>query len=307
MNDILLPLADAGTGNVPTRIYSFWHSGENAAPPVVRLCWNRWRQLNPEYQLTVLDASMADGVLKGLDICFSSMSIQAYSDILRVMLLQQGGIWIDATVFPVLPLRNWIGQDLRFQAFTAPGGDRMLSSWFLAAETRSPLIADLLRRIEAYWAPQGMLCRLFEGPALVSNHRIATRVRKRLCRSLGPHRHLKGPAYFGISSQTQAFDPAILDTVGDKADSRWKGDYPYFWFHYMINAALADSAELSDYIDTMPRYSADNAHAVQRALIDSSALDDKTLLRLARLSPVQKLRWQSDFPLERCRQLDSLL
>lgn len=292
---------------VPQRLYLFWNAGEAAAPPVVQLCIARWRRLNPEYQVIVLDAGGANRALARLDICFSGLSIQAYSDILRVTLLEQGGLWADATVFPVIPLRDWITPDTRFMAFAAPGGDRALSSWFLAAEPNSPLITELLARIRTYWAPQGRLCRCLESPMLISDFSRMTKLRKRVCRALGPHRLHKDMAHFGISDRLDAFDPVFARIVDTEAFTRWKDAYPYFWFHYMINAALARSQTLRDYVAPCQAFLADRAHGLQRALDSGEALSDAALMELAKQSPVQKLRWHKGFAWQRCVDLDGML
>jgi hypothetical protein len=65
-----------------------------------------------------------------------------------------GGIWTDASVLPIGPLRAWLPELLApsgFFAFSAPGPDRLLSSWFIAAERGNPAVLAWRDAVDAYW------------------------------------------------------------------------------------------------------------------------------------------------------------
>lgn len=81
---------------VPRKIYLCWWQGLDTAPAIVRRCIDEWRRLHPEWEVIILDRSAALKVLDGFPIDLSSFyQIQAVSDILRVKLLLDGGIWAD--------------------------------------------------------------------------------------------------------------------------------------------------------------------------------------------------------------------
>src|ERR1700757_4272381 len=93
--------------SVPRVIYSAWLQGAARAPAIVQLCFTRWARLNPAYQLRVLEASDAAALLMAHNI--PPVPAQALSDIIRIkLLLEHGGIWVDATLFPVVPLDAWL-------------------------------------------------------------------------------------------------------------------------------------------------------------------------------------------------------
>lgn len=136
--------------SVPRVIYSAWLQGAAQAPAVVQSCFQRWARLNPEYQLHVLEASDAATLLAAHH--FPPVPPQALSDILRVkLLLEQGGIWVDAALFPVAPLQDWLPAGAEFFAFARPGPDRPISSWFLAAAPGHVIMQKLWAEILRFW------------------------------------------------------------------------------------------------------------------------------------------------------------
>lgn len=125
-------------------VWGYWDDGEANAPEVVRLCFSRWRQLNPEYSVRILSRADLDEVFRG-GHQFAALPVAAFSDLLRIHLLATfGGVWTDATVLPLVPLSLWLPAALRpgFFAFSQ-GRDLMVqnpaihatvASWFLAAQ-----------------------------------------------------------------------------------------------------------------------------------------------------------------------------
>jgi hypothetical protein len=73
------------------------------------------------------------------------------------LLLEGGGVRVDASLFPVRPFDDWLGEALTesgFFAFERPGPDRPISSWFLVAAPRNPIF-------QAWWTE---LCRFWARP-----------------------------------------------------------------------------------------------------------------------------------------------
>jgi hypothetical protein len=80
---------------------------------------------------------------------------EALSDVIRLELLARfGGVWADATTYCLAALDGWLepAAPQGFFAFDRPGPDRMLSSWFLAAQPASPVILRWRALAEKYWA-----------------------------------------------------------------------------------------------------------------------------------------------------------
>ena len=70
-----------------------------------------------------------------------------------------GGVWVDASVVPVKPLSQWLGDALTeagFFAFERPGPDRPISSWFLAATPRNLIFRE-------WWKRSASVCKSARG------------------------------------------------------------------------------------------------------------------------------------------------
>lgn len=147
---------------IPKRIWLYWDTGEATAPPVVTACIDSWRRLNPGWEVTVLDG---DSLAARDDIPGkpAEMTVQAYSDLVRLRLLRRyGGVWADATVMCLEPLDHWLpplaaGGFFAYlwtdtdKWFVLPNVHRILTSWFLVSEPEGAVIAPWEERSYAYW------------------------------------------------------------------------------------------------------------------------------------------------------------
>ncbi len=144
---------------VPKRIYGLWMQGEENAPELVKCNWQRWKRLNPEYELIILDKESSLTYLTDFPFDVSTLPMQAYSDILRLTLLMRyGGIWTDATVFPVKPLSQWLPEAMGENSFFAQAysedflkPQRPIGPWFLAATVDSLIMKKWYDLTCAYW------------------------------------------------------------------------------------------------------------------------------------------------------------
>ena len=127
----------------PRHIYAYWDSGLESAPAICQFCVDSWRQMNPTWEVTVLDRASADAVM-GPAIAGRQSSPNHYSDMLRMKLLRtRGGVWVDATLLCTRPLDDWLPMILNqtpFFAFSLPYGDRVISSWFLVSSKKSKIL-----------------------------------------------------------------------------------------------------------------------------------------------------------------------
>jgi hypothetical protein len=138
---------------VPRLLWSYWKQGEDAAPDLVKHCIDSWRILNPGWDVRILDPTSVPHFTP-MDGVPESMRVQHYADVLRLRLLDEyGGVWVDATTRCAKPLDHWLPPLMQsgFFAFSRPGPDREIASWFLASEPGGTLIRAWRRAADAYW------------------------------------------------------------------------------------------------------------------------------------------------------------
>ncbi len=105
-----------------------------------------WGELNPDYDLRLIEESEAAALLARLGVAQRRITPQVKADLLRSQMLKEhGGVWVDATLLPSKPLSAWLEGDLMqagFFAFRSHGDpDLVLQNWFLSAEPGNPLMA----------------------------------------------------------------------------------------------------------------------------------------------------------------------
>lgn len=140
---------------LPKHVWMYWHDGWDAAPAVAKLCLASWRLRNPQYEVHALDhASLAQFLSNPPTQAYSS-KLNGLANRVRLKLLRtHGGVWADATLFCGQKLDAWLPMLMppsRFFAFSAPGADRIVATWFLASLARAPLIKAWERMFSAYF------------------------------------------------------------------------------------------------------------------------------------------------------------
>jgi hypothetical protein len=184
----------------------------------------------------------------------ASIPVQALSDIFRArLLLEEGGIWVDATVYPSYPLRQWLPEAIAgtgFFAFSSPGADRLISSWFLAASPGHLLM-------QAWWRE---ICRFWSAPRSMTN-------------------------YSG-----KMIPPDPLATVS--AAGNTPGAYPYFWFHYLFHYALETNPDCKAAWDDCKKLAAIPATLLQQLVRTNRNPTAHEIMEATQCAPVQKLDWR---------------
>jgi hypothetical protein len=136
---------------LPRTIWSLWFQGWENAPPLVQACWASWQNHNQDWTLNALTR---ESLPTFLDDYPQLDPVEVASDLIRMELLQRfGGIWVDSTTYCLRPLDEWIHHAVSsgFFAFNRPGPDRMLASWFLAAQLGCRIIDIWHNDTLAYW------------------------------------------------------------------------------------------------------------------------------------------------------------
>ena len=135
-----------------------WLQGRDQAPELVDACMRTWRRHNPDWELRLLaehDLPTLIGDDPGMRaVAGKQLPPEALSDVVRLaLLLRYGGVWADATTYCLRPLDDWLPPMLAsgFFAFTNVSPDRMIASWFLAAEPGNRLLAIWQAYVVAYW------------------------------------------------------------------------------------------------------------------------------------------------------------
>ena len=137
------------------KIFIYWEQGWNEAPTVCKYCLESWKLYNVDWKIIELDKN---NLFEYLDISYEKQfqniqPVQMRSDIIRINLLKKyGGIWVDATTFCTTPLNSWILKQKTFFAFSSPGKDRMISSWFMTNVYKNSFIINkFCDDVNSYW------------------------------------------------------------------------------------------------------------------------------------------------------------
>ena len=140
---------------LPKTIWIYWGQGEDNAPHIVKRSIESWRNRNPRWDVKVLDEKSVAQFVDMSD-CPAFLGHRLFSDLLRLRLLEvHGGVWADATVFCHRPLDDWLALQATagFFCFVEPGPDRLVETWFIAAQKGNFLAAGWARALSDAYRP----------------------------------------------------------------------------------------------------------------------------------------------------------
>jgi mannosyltransferase OCH1-like enzyme len=227
--------------NIAKKIWFLWFQGIESAPEIVKQCLESWIRKNPEWEVIVLDSHNLN---KYIQIEFppeviNRLSSNHLSNMIRLQLLREyGGVWVDATLYCMKSLDDWLWQQVvsGFFAFRDPGKDRELSNWFMASQAQSVLIKNMTDAYRAYWIENE-----FVKPT-VWKHRWVVVLSFLFNRHKYTTRYWKHP-----------FVTKLLKV------------YPYFIFHYIFNHLVRSEKSCKLIWKQTPKISADGPHRIQSA------------------------------------------
>lgn len=254
-------------------IWIYWHQGEDKAPPLVRSCIASWRQRNPDWRVRVVDADTLheySNLVERIDLRRDDLTLQLASDLIRIDLLaRHGGVWADASVYCARPLDEWLPDAMNssgFFAFHHPKPDRLLASWFLAAERENPLVSEVRNRMLVYF----------------SNYRFPRQKRR------------SGKLTYNLLKFVLGITPFTTRAWFSPWLTRFTGIYPYFAVHYTFAAAIHDDESLATIWQRVKPMSADLPHRLKHARKAGEASAELVRFAVSGEAPVHKLLWQAD-------------
>lgn len=151
---------------MPKTIWMFWLQGWDKATELSKICLQSWIDLNPTWNVVALSKDNIQDYLDLSEITdnfYTKSPISCTVDIINIALLKKyGGIWIDSTVLCLKPLDTWIYDWMTSGIFTykfdpLPPKDeltnknRLLSTWFIAANKESYIIDKWYQEYIQYW------------------------------------------------------------------------------------------------------------------------------------------------------------
>lgn len=160
------PLDEAQQANEPTRIiWVCWLQGMEEAPEIVKQCVASVKRFMPDYEVRVLTAdNIFDVVTLPEHIVRKykngTITFTHFSDILRTALLvQHGGIWLDATVLltGALPAEMTDASFFFLQKSVLSSTPHAGSSWFIAAHKGNAVLQRVSDVLCAYWKRENIL------------------------------------------------------------------------------------------------------------------------------------------------------
>lgn len=141
------------------RIWSAWLQGRKNAPRHVQQIFDLWERLNPDCNVKILEQEDVDAILSRLKVNTINMTPQVKTNMARLHLISTlGGVWVDATLLPTMPLMSWLTPQLRsngFFAFRSTGEPELiLQNWFLYSEKDNYFVENWLSSYCDYFKVQ---------------------------------------------------------------------------------------------------------------------------------------------------------
>lgn len=250
-----------------SQIWTYWEQGWQNAPTHVQECVASWEIQNPTFQVNRLSAANIDDFLKFTDAekqLLSKLRVQTKSDVYRLMLLHKhGGVWVDATLYCNRPLDEWLKLSTKHPValFENPGPDRLVSSWFIAAEPNAQLIELWLNEFWDY-------LKGLPNPETPKGFRKI--IQKILQRRYGNNIHSTLFWWNTLPYQRLSLTP-------------------YFIVHYCYNRLCLNNSNFEKLAKTKIGFPAETAHIVQFLLAGKTTMTDSTEITDAF---VHKLNWR---------------
>jgi hypothetical protein len=256
--------------DLPKIIWITWFQGLEAAPDIVKICYESWVKYNPGWRVIFLDQNNIDSYFQIESVIGqgrNDVTFQKASDILRVNLLARyGGVWADATCLCSGSLNTWIYEYTKsgFFAFCPMEKDRLISSWFIASRKDCPLTQSLCSRFNQYWKNNIFLYQ-------------NTKVGKFLVNQLP---RIPKKTGYGSDFFISFFARKILKIS------------PYFIFHYLFAYHVKHDSNSNEIFKAMPYSSSNTALQLTRLSRQNESIEIIRDVVSKAYPPVHKLTWK---------------
>ena len=151
-------------------IWQYWESKDNSVPPLVQACLNSVERYKGNHKRILLTPDNVKNYVNIPQIFWDlkekgRIKTAFFSDILRTcLLIQHGGIWIDATVLLTEELPSYItNADLFvFQNDLKIDLDGLnMASYFISSKKDNKILKDTLSALVQYWRENNFLVNYF--------------------------------------------------------------------------------------------------------------------------------------------------
>lgn len=146
-----------------------WFQGIDNAPYIVKKCYESLKKNNPDKEIHIItEENMFDYVQLPEHIVTKwkkgIISYTHLSDILRTeLLINHGGIWIDATSFFTDKIPNWVYKQRLFMFEYYEDSDVSIkcNSWFIYADKDNNILKSVRDLLYKYWEKENHLSEYF--------------------------------------------------------------------------------------------------------------------------------------------------
>ena len=151
-------------------IWQYWESKDGSIPPLVQACLNSVDKFKGNRKRIILNPDNVKDYVNIPEIFWRMrkkglIKTAFFSDILRTcLLIQHGGIWMDATVLLTEELPEYIANAelFVFQNDLKIDLDGLnMASYFIVAKPNNPILVQTLKALEAYWKENRFLVNYF--------------------------------------------------------------------------------------------------------------------------------------------------
>lgn len=154
------------------KVWICWFQGMDSAPELVKKCYQSVKENIPDKDIIVLTTDNLSDYVKFPDFIMDKwksgvITHTHMTDLLRLeLLIQHGGMWLDATVFCSgndIP-DYYFDTDLFFYQCLKPGRDghvNYISSWLMSAKTNNKILMATRHLCYEYWKENNKMIDYF--------------------------------------------------------------------------------------------------------------------------------------------------
>ncbi|KAB1068475.1 hypothetical protein F6U93_07175, partial [Tamlana haliotis] len=116
-------------------------------PKLCEVCINSWKLHCPGFEIFILNLNnFQNHINRTIPKEFDKLTIQKKTNWIRcVLIYENGGIWMDASILLTQNITNWFKYEYDFIAVR---DGKRIENWFFAATKKSPLLLEWIREYE---------------------------------------------------------------------------------------------------------------------------------------------------------------